>query len=533
MKLVRTALRARRLSFVFMFTIAIYLMALPMVPFAQAQSNAPFKAELVIRADQPKGTINRNIYGHFAEHLGRLVYDGLWVGENSPIPNTRGIRNDVVAALKKLNIPVLRWPGGCFADEYHWRDGIGPRAQRPKRLNTNWGGVIETGAFGTHEFMDLCEMLGADAYIAGNLGSGTPQEMMDWIEYMTSDSDSTLANLRRQNGREKPWKVAFWGVGNENWGCGGNMRPEYYADEYRRFSTFVKSFSGNRIQKIASGSSDADYKWTETLMSMAGKHMNGLSLHFYTLPTSNWSKKGSATQFGESEWHATLVRTLHMDEYVQKHSAIMDKYDPEKRVGLMVDEWGTWYDPEPGPSKGALYQQSTIRDAVVAGINLNIFHKYSDRVQMANIAQMVNVLQSLILTDKEKMVLTPTYHVFEMYKVHQGATMIPVELSAPEYQLGQASTPSLSASASRDTAGKIHLSIVNLDPNRVAQVTLKVSGASAKNINGRVLTAPAMTTINTFDKPNAIQPVAFTDFKIAGEQITLNLPSKSVVVLEM
>jgi alpha-N-arabinofuranosidase len=533
MKIVWRALRARRLSFVFMLMSVIYLTVAPLASITQAQSSEPFKAELIIRADQPKGKINRNIYGHFAEHLGRLVYEGLWVGENSPIANTRGIRNDVVGALKKLNIPVLRWPGGCFADEYHWRDGIGPREQRPKRINTHWGGVIETSAFGTHEFMDLCEMLGTDAYIAGNLGSGTPQEMMDWIEYMTSDSDSTLANLRRQNGREKPWKVAFWGVGNENWGCGGNMRPEYYADEYRRFATYVKNYSGNRIQKIASGSSDADYRWTDILMAQAGKQMHGLSLHFYTLPTSNWSKKGSATQFGEAEWHATLARTLHMDEFVQKHSAVMDKYDPEKRVGLMIDEWGTWYDPEPGASKGALYQQSTMRDAVVAGINLNIFHKHSDRVQMANIAQMINVLQALILTDKEKMLLTPTYHVFEMYKVHQGATMIPVELTAPDYQFGQASAPSLHASASRDGNGKLHLSVVNLDPNRAAQVTLKVSGATAKNINGRVLTAPAMTTINTFDKPNAIQPIPFTAFKIAGEQITLNLPSKSVVVLEM
>jgi alpha-L-arabinofuranosidase len=533
MIIVRTALTAGFRPMVLILFAALLLIAEPLALMAKAQSAEPFKAELGIRADQPKGRINRNIYGHFAEHLGRLVYEGIWVGEDSPIPNTRGIRNDVVAALKRLNIPVLRWPGGCFADEYRWRDGIGPRAQRPKRINTHWGGVIETGAFGTHEFMDLCEMLGTDAYIAGNLGSGTPQEMMDWIEYMTSDSDSALASLRRQNGRQKPWKVPYFGVGNENWGCGGNMRPEYYADEYRRFATYVKNYSGNQIQKIASGSSDADYRWTDILMSQAGKQMHGLSLHFYTLPTSNWSKKGSATQFGEAEWHATLARTLRMDEFVQKHSEVMDKYDPEKRVGLMVDEWGTWYDPEPGANKGALYQQSTMRDAVVAGINLNIFHKHCDRVQMANIAQLINVLQALILTDKEKMLLTPTYHVFEMYKVHQNATMIPVELTAPEYRVGQASTPSLHASASRDASGKLHLSIVNLDAGRNAQVTLKVTGATVKNLSGRVLTAPAITTINTFEQPNAIQPGRFTDYKISGEQITLTLPSKSVVVLEM
>jgi alpha-N-arabinofuranosidase len=500
---------------------------------ALAQNAEPFAAELTVRADRPGATINRNIYGQFAEHLGRLVYDGLWVGPGSAIPNTRGIRNDVVAALRNLNVPVLRWPGGCFADEYHWRDGVGPRDQRPRRINTSWGGVVETNAFGTHEFLDLCEMIGAEPYISGNVGSGTPQEMMDWVEYMTSDSDSELANLRRRNGREKPWKAPYFGVGNESWGCGGNMRPEYYADEFRRFATFVKSYSGSRVQRIASGSNGEDYNWTEVLMSRAGGRMQGLSLHYYTLPTSNWRQKGSATQFGEAEWHATLARALRMEELIQKHGAIMDKYDPEKRVGLMVDEWGTWYDPEPGTRQSQLYQQNSLRDALVAAVNLNIFHRHADRVQMANIAQVVNVLQSMILTDGGKMLLTPTYHVFEMYKVHQGATLIPVELAAPEYRLGQAAIPALHASASRDAAGRLHLSVVNLDPNRAAQVALKVAGAAARNIEGRVLTAPAVNTVNTFDKPDAVKPAPFTSIQAQGEQITLSLPSKAVVVLEI
>jgi alpha-N-arabinofuranosidase len=511
---------------------AFSLIAVPMSLSALAQTAEPFKAELVIRADQPQGTINRNIYGQFAEHLGRDIYDGLWVGENSPIPNTRGIRNDVVAALKRLSIPVVRWPGGCFADEYHWRDGIGPRDKRPQRLNTWWGGVIETNAFGTHEFMDFCELIGAEAYIAGNIGSGAPQELQEWIEYMTSDSNSTLANLRRQNGREKPWKVNYLAVGNEPWGCGGSMRAEYYADLFRRYSTFVKSYSGNHVQKFASGGTPSDFNWTETLMSQAGRQMQGYSLHYYTLPTGNWDKKGSATQFGEEEWYKTLERTLHLDELISKHAAVMDKYDPQKKVGLIVDEWGTWYDPEPGKEMGALYQQNSLRDAIAAGINLNTFHKHSDRVQMANIAQLINVLQAMILTDKEKMLLTPTYHVFEMYKVHQGATLIPTELTAPEYKFGQASIPSLHASASRDAAGKLHLSIVNLDPNHAAQVSTRIMGATAKNITGRVLTAPAINSINTFDKPDAVKPVPFTGFKVQGDQIMLSLPSKSVVVLE-
>jgi alpha-N-arabinofuranosidase len=502
----------------------------PSLPVAQSSG---ITAELTIRADQPKGPIDRRIYGHFAEHLGRLVYDGLWVGESSPIPNTRGIRNDVIAALRNLKVPVLRWPGGCFADEYHWKDGIGPPAARPKRINTHWGGVIETNAFGTHEFMDLTELIGAEAYISGNVGSGTPQELMDWVEYMTSDSESTLATLRRQNGRVKPWTVPFVGVGNESWGCGGNMRPEYYADEYRRFATFVKNYSGNRVQRYASGSNGEDYNWTEVLMSQVGRRMQGLSMHYYTLPTGDWNRKGSATEFGEPAWHATLLRTLRMEELLQKHSAIMDKHDPQKRVGLIVDEWGTWYDVEPGTNPGFLYQQNSLRDAVAAGINLNLFHEHSDRVRMANIAQLVNVLQAVILTEKDKMVLTPTYHVFEMYKVHQDATLIPIELTSPPYTLGNATLPALHASASRDKDGRLHLSIVNLDPNRPAQVSLKVTGAASGNVTGRVLTAPAMTAVNTFAAPDTVKPVPFTSIKVQGGAIAVSLPSKSVVVLEI
>lgn len=498
---------------------------------ASGQTAEPFRAELTVRADQPGGTINRNIYGHFAEHLGRLVYEGLWVGPESPIPNTRGIRNDVLAALKNLNIPVLRWPGGCFADEYHWRDGTGPREQRPKRINTWWGNVVETNAFGTHEFMDLCELLGADPYVSGNVGSGSPREMQEWVEYMTSDSDSELANLRRRNGREKPWRVPYFGVGNESWGCGGNMSPEYYADEYRRFATYVKDYSGNRVERIASGASDFNYNWTEVLMSRAARHMQGLSVHYYTLPTGSWEKKGSATDFGEAEWHATLQRTLRMDELIRKHAEVMDRHDPEKRVGMMVDEWGTWYDPEPGAS--ALYQQNSLRDALVAAINLNIFHRHHDRVRMANIAQAVNVLQAVVLTDKEKMILTPTYHVFEMYKVHQGATFVPVELAAPEYKLGQAAVPSLHASASRGASGRLHLSVVNLDANRAAQVSLRVAGAAAASVAGRLLTAPAVNTVNTFQRPDAVRPAPFAGVQSRGGQVTLTLPSKSIAVLEI
>lgn len=501
---------------------------------AMADPPPQITAQLTIHADRPGALIHKEIYGQFAEHLGRGIYEGLWVGPDSPIPNTRGIRNDVVAALKNLSVPVLRWPGGCFADEYHWRDGIGPRAQRPRRLNSHWGGVIEDNAFGTHEFMDLCEQIGAQPYICANVGTGTPEEMKDWIEYMTSDSDSTLADERRKNGRDKPWKLKFLGIGNESWGCGGDMTPQYYSDEYRRFHTFVKSLSGNRITSIACGANGADFNWTDVLMSQIGNRMNGLSLHYYTIPSGNWAHKGSATDFTEADWHATIAQTLHMGVLVAQHAAIMDKYDPNKRIGMVIDEWGDWFDVEPGSNGGFLYQQNTLRDAVVAAINLDIFNQHCDRVTMACIAQMINVLQAMILTDKQKIVLTPTYYVFQMFKVHQDATLIPIELSAPPYKSGDAGElPTLHASASRDSAGRLHLSVANLDPDHSVQLTAYLDGVQPKGATGQVLTAATMNAHNTFENPDAVHPVTFSDFQVKTDQIVVKMPSKSVVVLEI
>lgn len=494
-------------------------------------------ASLTIRADQPGPVINRNIYGHFAEHLGRCIYEGIWVGEDSSIPNTRGIRNDVVAALRDLNIPVLRWPGGCFADEYHWKDGIGPREKRPAMINTHWGGVVENNHFGTHEFLDLCEMLGADPYVCGNVGSGTVQEMMEWVEYMTSAADSPMANLRRANGRAKPWKVPYFGVGNESWGCGGNMTPEFYADQYKRYNTFVKNYGGSKIYRIACGSNGGDFNWTEVLMKNAGRRMNGLSLHYYTLPTNNWKKKGSATDFDEAMYIATLANTLKMDALIKKHAAIMDKYDPEKRVGMIIDEWGIWTDVEPGTEPGFLYQQNSMRDAIIAALNFNIFHAHADRIAMTNIAQTINVLQAMILTDKEKMVLTPTYHVFEMYKVHQGATSLPLTLSTPGYAHDGKDIPAASVTASRDKDGRIHVSLVNTNPNAPMIVRCEIAGAPAasapKKVSGRVLTAPAVNSVNTFDAPNTVRPEIFRDAKFDGGVLTVTLPAKSVVTLAL
>ncbi|MDR0353539.1 MAG: alpha-N-arabinofuranosidase [Opitutaceae bacterium] len=509
--------------------------ALAAAPFAAGQqAPAPDTAAVILRADQAGPVINPNLYGHFAEHLGRCIYEGIWVGEDSPIPNTRGIRNDVVAALKNLRVPVLRWPGGCFADEYHWRDGIGPREKRPAMINTHWGGVVETNHFGTHEFFDLCEQIGAAPYVCGNVGSGSVQEMMEWVEYMTSDADSPMANLRRANGRDRPWKLPYFGVGNESWGCGGNMTPEYYSGEYRRYNTFVKNYSGNKIQRIACGSNGADYNWTEVLMKNVGARlMNGLSLHYYTLPTGNWRNKGSATDFDEPAYIATLVNTLKMDELITRHGAIMDKYDPGQKVGMIIDEWGIWTDVEPGTNPGFLHQQNSLRDAIIAALNFHLFHRHAGRVTMTNIAQTVNVLQSMILTDKEKMLLTPTYHVFEMYKVHQGATSLPLALSTPDYECDGKKIPAVSATASRAPDGKIHLGLVNTNPNTPVAVTCTLAGIAAKNATGRVLTAPAVNSINTFDAPATVAPKPFHGAALSGETLTLTLPAKSIVTLEL
>ncbi len=497
---------------------------------AETPAAAPGANQLVIHADQPGAIISSNIYGHFSEHLGRCIYEGIWVEPDSPIPNTRGIRNDVVAALKKIKVPALRWPGGCFADEYHWKDGIGPREKRPAMINTHWGGVVENNHFGTHEFMDLCEQLGCEPYICGNVGSGSVQEMMEWVEYLTSDASSPMANLRRQNGRDQPWKVRFFAVGNESWGCGGNMTPDFYADQFRRYSTFAKNYGSNRLYKVACGPSGADTNWTTVLMRDAGRQMNGLALHFYC-GTGRQSR--SATQFAEGDWIWQLRNALRMEDLVTRHSAIMDRFDAGKRVGLMVDEWGAWHAVEPGTNPGFLYQQNSLRDALVAGVNLNIFNNHADRVKMANIAQMINVLQSMILTDKEKMLLTPTYHVFEMYTVHHNATLLPSELKCADYQLNDVTVPGVNASASRDRAGKIHVSLCNLNPNQPAEVTCNLQGAKAQKLSGLVLTAPEITAHNTFDKPTTVQPAGFSAFKVTENGFATTLPAKSVVVLEV
>lgn len=500
-------------------------------------------ATVTLRSDEAKQIIPREIYGQFAEHLGTCIYGGLWVGKGSQIPNTDGYRTDVLNALKDLKVPVLRWPGGCFADEYHWMDGIGPQSQRPKMQNNNWGGTIEDNSFGTHEFLNLCELIGAEPYISGNVGSGTVEEIAKWVEYMTSDGDTPMANLRRKNGREKSWNLKYIGVGNESWGCGGNMRPEYYSDLYRRYSTYCRNYDDHKLFKIASGASDYDYNWTEVLMDRVGNRMDGLSLHYYTV--KGWGgSKGSATAFSPEEYYLTLGKSMQIEGVIKRHCDIMDRKDPKKRIALMVDEWGTWWDEEPGTIRGHLYQQNTMRDAMVAALSLNIFHKYTDRVRMANIAQIVNVLQSMILTDTKgtgHMVLTPTYHVFKMYTPFQNATYVPLDIQTSTrnvkggkmHNMEDGSVPFISATAAKTVSGTTVIAIANTSLEKAQQVAVNLGSIKAKSVGGEILTAKSVSEYNDFDNPERITRKPFDGAKIKKNTLDVKLPPMSIVTLEL
>jgi alpha-L-arabinofuranosidase len=490
------------------------------------------QVEVTISARSQKTTISRHIYGHFAEHLGRCIYDGFYVGEkNKIIPNTKGVRNDIVAALKKLNIPNLRWPGGCFADTYHWKDGIGVKEKRPKMVNVWWGGVTEDNSFGTHEFLNMCELLGTEPYISGNIGSGTAQELAEWVQYVNFKGVSPMSDLRAKNGRKEPWRVKFWGVGNEAWGCGGNMRPEYYADIYRKYATFISDWTNSgKISRIASGANSSDYNWTEVLMKNIPKRMlGGLALHHYAV--IDWDKKGPSTGFDENLYFKTMQSAWKMDSLIVNHSAIMDKYDPQKEVALVVDEWGGWYEVEQGTNPGFLYQQNTMRDAMIAGITLNIFNNHSDRVRMANLAQTVNVLQAVILTDKEKMILTPTYHVMEMYKVHHDADLLNVNFNKENYTFNGQSLPAVSVSASADSSGVMHISIANIDAHKDQQMKIKTGLNRISGVTGRILKSARLQDHNTFDDPDKVKPVPFNELTVRDDNIEFNMPPFSVIVL--
>ena len=509
----------------FIFSTAI-LIGLP------ALASAQNKASVALFPSDESPIIEREIYGQFSEHLGTCIYGGLWVGKDSPIPNQDGYRLDVLNALKELHVPVLRWPGGCFADEYHWMNGIGPQDQRPAMININWGSTLEDNSFGTNEFFNLCEILECEPYLCGNVGSGTVEELHDWVEYITAET-GPMAELRKQNGREKPWKLKYLGVGNESWGCGGNFTPEYYSDVYRRYQTYCRNFGNNKLYKIASGANSWDLNWTEVMMKNAARYMDGISLHYYTV--LDWNKKGSAAGFDEQGYYDILGKCLEIEPLVRQHCAIMDRYDPKKRVGLLVDEWGTWFDQEPGTVPGHLFQQNTMRDAMVAALSLNVFHTFSDRVKMTNIAQIANVLQAMVLTQGDQMVLTPTYYVFKMYVPHQGAKFIPSQVSTPSIaQFNGNYIPAVSSTASTKD-GVTTISLVNTDLNKDVEITVNLGGINVKDITGEILTSKKINDYNDFGKPEAVTPANFDkkNWKVKDGNLVVNLPAKSIVTLSM
>lgn len=509
-------------------TLAITVTATLITGYAFAQNT------ITLDASKAKDTINKNIYGHFAEHLGHCIYGGIYIGDNKKISNKNGIRLDVVDALKKLKTPVLRWPGGCFADTYHWRDGIGPKEKRKPIENMTWGGIREDNSFGTHEFLELCEMINAEPYLAINMGSGSVQEAMGWVQYVNHPNGiSHLTELRQQNGRATPWHVKYWGVGNESWDCGGNMTAAYYVNEYKKYATLMTSYGNSEgLFRIAVGPGSEDYNWTETVMrEIPLRRLEGLSIHHYSV--IDWSKKGSATQFSEEEYFRTMEQAWRMERMIRKNSEVMDKYDPKKQVALVVDEWGGWYDVERGTNPAFLYQQNSMRDAMIAGLTLNIFNNHCDRVRMANLAQTVNVLQSVILTKDTQLVLTPTYHVMEMYNVHQDALLLPLNINSNNYELNGKKIQAVSASASKDKNGIVHISLVNMDARKAQDITINLGSIAAKSVSGRILQSGQLQDHNSFEKADKVKPVAFQKASLKGNQLSVSLPPFSVVVLTL
>lgn len=486
----------------------------------------------LINPNEKIATISKDIYGHFSEHLGRCIYEGIYVGEDSKIPNVNGMRCDVVNALREMGIPVLRWPGGCFADEYHWKDGIGKKSERKKMINTHWGGVVEDNSFGTHEYFELCRQLGCDTYVNANVGSGSVKEMSEWVEYMTFDGVSPMAELRKKNGSEKPFKLNYLGVGNESWGCGGNMDPEYYGCLYKQYNTFCRDYdSSKHIKRIACGPNAGDYHWTKVVTDKVKSHADALSLHYYTLPTGKWDHKGSATVFDKNEYNSTICKAYYIDELIKNHLAMMQSVQPNGNLKLIVDEWGTWYDVEPGTNPGFLYQQSTMRDAIVAALTLNIFNKHADKIIMANIAQTVNVLQSVILTDGEKMVKTPTYYVFKMYKEHQNNTLIGSYITSDiikSNNAGNKQFPQLIESASTDENGTIYSTITSTSSVKSAKIKCQIADTKVDSIYAEIISGECHDK-NDFVNQNKVKTVEFIDYKKLKDGFTAVIPACSVV----
>jgi alpha-N-arabinofuranosidase len=507
---------------------AAALSATTLVPkrlFAAASTAAPSTTQrVVIRTDAEVGIVRPEFHGHFIEHLGSCVYGGLWVGKNSRIPNIDGYRKQAIEYLKELSVPVLRWPGGCFADDYHWRDGIGPASKRPKRVNIHWGNYVEDGSFGTHEFIGLCRLLGAEPYLAGNVGSSTPHELRDWIEYCNYPSGSSLSDERASNGSLEPLRVRYWGVGNESWGCGGNMRPEEYARLYRDFSVYCREFGGTELFLIASGPSGDDSRWSRGLMDGLGwERPSGVSMHYYC------GAPDLATQFTAEHMSEQFATYAKVEESIVHQRAVLDSYERGRDVGLILDEWGVWdrIPEEDEKRNGKLWQQSTMRSAVAAGLGLNIFNRQADKLYMCNLAQMVNVLQSLLLTngpDGEHCVRTTTYHAFSMFKPHRTKTAVRVEADNP--------TPlGLSVSASRSDR-QVVVSFVNPHHDSDLQVDCAIKGGAASTAAAQILHDKDWNAFNSFENPDRIVP-AKHPVRMKEGGLELDLPRLSLVTVVM
>ena len=504
--------------------------------YAAAPDSTP--VELTIEAGQPGARIERDVFGQFAEHLGTGIYGGIWVGRDSPIRNVRGIRSDVVAALRALHVPNVRWPGGCFADEYHWRDGVGPT--RKSTVNTNWGGALEPNTFGTDEYMDFIAQIGSEAYVSVNVGSGSVREAADWIEYMTADPASTAGRERAANGHPAPYRVKFLGIGNESWGCGGAFTPDAYVTEMRRYSRFVHNYNPAQtgeaaMRRIAVGADGAKSDYIEAVMQawhdrVWAWDIEGVSLHSYT--SAGWPPAHPSTHFGPDEYALLLADTLHMEDLIRADSALMDRYDPQRKVALAVDEWGIWLAPLPGSRAGFLVQQNSLRDALLAALNLDIFARHAERVRMANIAQMENVLQAMILTDGARMVLTPTYHIFRMYVPFQDAAVLPARIDAGQFHQGAATLPRVDVMAARETDGTTAVALVNLDPDHPVTVRAHLAGTHAHAARAEQLTAPQVDAINTFAEPETVLPRAVAP-RVTDGSVLLTLPPKSVSVVQI
>ena len=485
-------------------------------------------ATITILPKEPIGTIRPAVYSQFAEHIGGVIYDGVWVGPDSKIPNVQGIRKDIIDHVKRIGPVVVRWPGGCFADAYHWRDGIGPREKRPRR-HGRWRDDTESNQFGTHEFLTFCKLCGVEPYLAANVGTGTASEYQNWVEYCNAPAGATsLADERGANGDRDPFGVRYWGVGNESWGCGGKFTPEDYCREYRRFTEWVPNY-GVPLYLIAAGPNGNDVDWTRRFFAKwadgARAPIRGWSPHYYCGTT------GHATKFTDDQWYEMLEKANRMERLIGDQWAAMGEFDREHKVKLIIDEWGTWHPEGTEINKRHLFEQmGTLRDALVAGLTLDTFNRHADKVDMANIAQLVNNLQSLFLADGDKFVATPNFHVFETYRPHQGAQAVRLDVQAPEvgFKAGgrDAKVFRVAGSASRNERG-LTLTLVHTHASEPAEIVVRVRDAKIARARHTTLTHKALNAHNTFERPDEVTPTA-ADVEAREGELRLTLAPASV-----